>query len=112
MKTYTVKFRWGEEVVTTFDQDSQDFVELGTWRQHDSIVFVEPVSIRFQEGNIGAGPLSFTGHTSKMSVSTDSIAWIVNTKSEYAENYEKQIHGGEVSNPRSAKPVSESPLQM
>ena len=106
-KIYTLRLSYGEELVTQFDEDSEEYVKMGRWQSKDFLTLIEPYSVMPSQQGIGAGPFTFSGNTKQVNISTRAIILIVQTKSEFETNYKAQISGVDVS-----KSQSESPLMM
>ena len=106
-KIYTLRLVYGEELVTQFDEDSEEYVKMGRWYTKDFLTLIEPFSVRPSQQGIGAGPLTFTGNTKQVNISTKAIVLIAQTQSEFETNYKAQVSGTDIS-----KPQSESPLMM
>lgn len=104
---YTIRLSYGEELITQFNDDSEEYVKMERWHTRDYLTLIEPISIMPSQQGMGGGPFTFTGNTKKVNISTKAIALIVQTKSEFETKYKSQLSSTEISNSK-----TESPLMM
>lgn len=104
---YTIRLSYGEELITQFNDDSEEYVKMERWHLKIYLTLIEPISVMPSQQGMGGGPFTFTGNTKKVNISTKAIALIVQTKSEFETKYRSQLSSTEISNSK-----TESPLMM